>query len=106
MELIERHDDAFAGARRERPREIERALEEALRIGLPRELKCELDVLVLHLDRRAHARRDGLRLLEASLDPRDVLEHRIDEPLAESPDVRRAEAVDVTGKRAAPSKAP
>src|SRR5207249_4186917 len=89
LELVERHDDTFARPRGECPREIECALEEALRIGLARELERELDVLVLDLDRRAHPRRNGLRLLEAALDSRDILEHRVDQTLAESANVRR-----------------
>src|SRR6185436_29237 len=38
LELVERDDHALAGPRRERPRQIERAFEEPLRVLLAREL--------------------------------------------------------------------
>ena len=104
LELVEDDDDALAAARGEGTREIERALEEALRVLLTREIERELHVLVLHLHRRPYPRGDRLRLLEGALDARDVLEEGIDEPLAEAADVGRAEAVDVGRVRAAPAQ--
>src|SRR6185295_2363198 len=53
LELVEHHDDALPGPRGEGPREIERALEESLRVLFAREVERELDVLVLHLHRRS-----------------------------------------------------
>src|SRR5688572_805267 len=44
LEFVERDDDALARPRRERARQIERAVEEALCVGLARELKSQLDV--------------------------------------------------------------
>src|SRR5439155_8832041 len=66
----------------------------------------DLDVLVLHLHGWLHAGGDRLGVLEAALDPRHVLEERVDEPFAETAHVGRAEAVDVRGERAAAVQPP
>ena len=95
LELVEHHDDALPRAFRETLREVQGALEETLRVRLASELERELDVLVFDLDRRLHPGRDRLRVLEAALDPRKVLEDGVREALAEPADVGRSQAVDV-----------
>ena len=97
LELVEHDDDPLPGSFRERLRQIERALEEPLRVGLSRELQGHLDVLVPHLHRRSHSGGDGSGLLEAPLDAREVSEDGIGQALAKPAYVRRPEAVDVCG---------
>src|ERR1700682_1573059 len=46
LELVEGDDHSLAGPRGEGARQVERAIEEALRVGLASELQSELDVLV------------------------------------------------------------
>src|SRR6266508_3968338 len=56
-------------------------------------------MLVPYLHRGPHARGDGLCLFQGALDPGDVLQRSVDEPLAETAHVGRAETVDVRGER-------
>ena len=97
LELVEHHHHALAGALREPLRQVESALEETLRVRLASELESELHVLVLHLHRWLHPRRDRLGLLEAPFDPREIHQDRVREPLAKPANVRGPEAIDVRG---------